>query len=168
MLKLEPTTESSATELKFAADRMLGKLAKWLRIMGQDVIYGQHLSGYGLIRTARMENRLVLTRDRKLRQKQPPDFLFIESDHYREQLRQVIQACGLSPLDKPFTRCLECNLILQPRSKVAIEKTVPAYVFSTQENFFGCPKCRRVYWPATHHQRMIEELRELDLHPPRI
>jgi uncharacterized protein len=168
MLKLKPTTESSATELKFATDRMLGKLAKWLRIMGQDVIYGQHLSGYGLIRTARMENRLVLTRDRKLRQKQPPDFLFIESDHYREQLRQVIQACGLSPLDKPFTRCLECNLILQPRSKAAIEKTVPAYVFSTQENFFGCPKCRRVYWPATHHQRMIEELRELDLHPPRI
>jgi len=122
MSKLKSTTESSATELKFAADRMLGKLAKWLRIMGQDVIYGQHLSGYGLIHTARMEHRLLLTRDRKLKKKQPPDFLFIESDHYREQLRQVIQTCGLSPLDRPFSRCLECNLILQPRSKAAIEK----------------------------------------------
>ena len=129
--------ETSAKEVKFAADRMLGKLAKWLRIMGQDVIYGQHLSGYGLIHAARAEHRLILTRDRELKRKQPPDFLFIESDHHREQLRQVIQACGLSPLDKAFTRCLECNLILQPRSKAAIEKAVPAYVFSTQENFFG-------------------------------
>jgi uncharacterized protein with PIN domain len=153
--------ETSAKEVKFAADRMLGKLAKWLRIMGQDVIYGQHLSGYGLIHTARMERRLILTRDRKLKKKQPPDFLFIESDHYREQLRQVIQACGFSPLDKSFTRCLECNLILQPRSKASVEKIVPPYVFATQENFSCCPECRRVYWPATHHERMIEELRGL-------
>jgi uncharacterized protein with PIN domain len=160
--------KTSAKAVKFAADRMLGKLAKWLRVMGQDVIYGQHLSGYGLIHAARAENRLILTRDRGLKKKQPPDFLFIEYDVYREQLGQVIQACGLSPLDKPLTRCLECNLILQPRSKAAIEKTVPAYVFSTQESFSWCPKCHRVYWPATHHQRMIEELRELALPQPRI
>jgi uncharacterized protein len=160
--------ETSAKEVKFAADRMLGKLAKWLRIMGQDVIYGQHLSGSGLVRAARAEDRLILTRDRGLKKKQPPDFLFIESDHYREQLRQVIQACGLSLLDKPFTRCLECNVILQPRSKMSVEKIVPPYVFSTQDNFSWCPKCRRVYWPATHHQRMVEELRELGLCQPGI
>jgi uncharacterized protein with PIN domain len=155
--------ETSGKEVKFAADRMLGKLAKWLRIIGHDVIYGKHLSGYGLIRAARLEDRLILTRDRKLKNKQPPDFLFIESDHHREQLRQVIQACGLNPMDKPFSRCLECNLILQPQSKAAVEKAVPAYVYSTQENFFSCPKCRRVYWPATHHERMLEELKQLAL-----
>jgi uncharacterized protein with PIN domain len=160
--------ETSAKEVKFAADRMLGKLAKWLRIMGQDVIYGQHLSGSGLVRAARKEDRLILTRDRGLKKKQPPDFLFIESDHYREQLRQVIQACGLGLLDTPFTRCLECNVILQPRSKMSVEKIVPPYVFSTQDNFSWCPKCRRVYWPATHHQRMVEELRELGLCQPGI
>jgi uncharacterized protein with PIN domain len=159
--------ETSAKEVKFAADRMLGKLAKWLRIMGQDVIYGQHLSGSGLVRAARAEDRLILTRDRGLKKKQPPDFLFIESDHYREQLRQVIQACGLGLLDTPFTRCLECNVILQPRSKMSVEKIVPPYVFSTQDNFSWCPQCRRVYWPATHHQRMVEELRELGLCQPR-
>ena len=63
--------------MKFAADRMLGRLAKWLRIIGQDVIYGRHLTGYGLIRAARAENRLILTRDRRLKQKQPPPLLFI-------------------------------------------------------------------------------------------
>ena len=161
MLKLETTTPSSATELRFAADRMLGKLAKWLRVMGHDVIYGEHLSGPGLIHVARSENRLILTRDRGLKKKQPPDYLFIESDHYREQLRQVIRACGLSPLDHAFTRCLECNLVLEPRSKAEVEKNVPPYVLATQEKFSWCPKCRRVFWPGTHHERMLEELRGL-------
>src|SRR5918992_508826 len=139
---------------------MLGKLAKWLRLMGQDVIYGPHLCGYGLIRAARQEGRLILTRDRRLKQKQPPDFLFIESDHYREQLRQVVRACKLDPLGRAFTRCAECNAVLQPRPKEAVETQVPPYVFSTQERFSACPKCRRIYWPATHHERMLAELRE--------
>ena len=155
--------ETSVRVQKFAADRMLGKLAKWLRAMGQDVIYGQHLSGYGLIRAARAENRLILTRDRGLKKKQPPDFLFVESNHYREQLRQVIKACGLNPLVNAFQRCLECNLILQPRSKASVENMVPPYVFSTQENYSWCPKCQRIFWPATHHERMIEELKGLEI-----
>jgi len=159
---IKSPTETYMRAQKFAADRMLGKLAKWLRAMGQDVIYGQHLSGYGLIRAARAENRLILTRDRGLKKKQPPDFLFVESNHYREQLRQVIKACGLNPLDNAFQRCLECNLILQPRSKASVENMVPPYVFSTQENYSWCPKCQRIYWPATHHQRMLEELKSLE------
>jgi uncharacterized protein with PIN domain len=130
--------------------------------MGHDVIYGQHLSGYGLIRAARKENRLILTRDRSLRMKQPPDFLFIESDCYIEQVRQVIRACRLRPSAHPFTRCLECNSVLQPCSKDLVEKIVPPYVFSTQEKFSWCPECRRVYWPATHQQRMLEELRKIE------
>lgn len=144
--------------LKFAADRMLGKLAKWLRIMGQDVIYGPHLTGYGLIRAARQEHRLILTRDGRLQQKQPPDFLFVESDRYREQLRQVVKACGLDPLAQAFTRCAECNTLLEARAKAAVEKFVPPYVFSTQERFSACPRCNRVYWPATHHEKMLAEL----------
>jgi uncharacterized protein len=156
----------SRAELKFAADRMLGRLARWLRVLGFDVIYGRHLSGYGLVRAARKENRLILTRDRRLKQKQPPEFILIESDHYPEQLRQVIQACGLTVGDALFTRCLECNAVLQPQAKAAVEKMVPPYVWATQENFFWCPKCRRVYWPATHHERMMEELRKIDILQP--
>jgi uncharacterized protein with PIN domain len=161
MLKLGTTTQRSAAEPRFAADRMLGKLAKWLRVMGHDVIYGQHLSGYGLIHAARAENRLILTRDRGLKNKHPPDFLFIESDHHHEQIRQVIQVCQFKPLAHPFTRCLECNIVLEPRPKASVENVVPPYVFATQENFSQCPKCRRVFWPATHHERMLEELRGL-------
>jgi uncharacterized protein len=158
----------SQNEIKFAADRMLGRLVKWLRVIGQDVIYGPHLTGYGLIRAARAESRLILTRDRRLKQKQPPPFIFIESNHYREQLRQVIKECGLNPGRCLFTRCVACNTVLQPRAKETVEKIVPPYVFSTQEKFSWCPTCQRVYWPATHHEKMLHELEKLGVTETRI
>jgi len=142
---------------------MLGRLVKWLRVLGHDVIYGQHLTGHGLIRAARVEGRLILTRDRRLKQKQPPPYLFIESNHYRDQLRQVIKECGLKPAQAMFTRCIECNTVLQPKAKESAEKNVPPYVFSTQEKFSWCPKCRRIYWSATHHDRMMTELEQLGM-----
>ena len=155
--------QSPALEVRFAADIMLGRLAKWLRILGEDVIYGAHLTGYGLIRAARLEKRLILTRDRSLKNKQPPPTLYLSSDHYREQLRQVIRDCGLAVEKRLFTRCLRCNTVLQGRTKDSIEKLVPPYVLSTQEKFFWCATCRRIYWPATHHQNMLDEIKSLEI-----
>src|ERR1043166_2773242 len=104
---------------------MLGRLVKWLRGIGQDVIYGPHLTGYGLIRAARQENRLILTRDRGLNKKQPPALIFIKSNHYDEQLRQVVETCRLKVADKLFTRCLTCNTLLQGRPKESVRGMVP-------------------------------------------
>lgn len=147
--------------MKFAADKMLGRLTRWLRVIGQDVTYGPHLSGYGLIREARREGRLILTRDRGLVRKNPPDYLMIQSDQFREQLKQVVQACRLEPFKEAFTRCVECNTVLQPVPKEAVRERVPPYVFSNQERFSFCLRCRRIYWPATHQQKMLEELKAL-------
>ena len=162
MSKSEDYRDIVNAEIKFAADRMLGRLVKWLRVLGCDVIYGPHLTGYGLIRAARAEGRLILTRDRRLKQKQPPPFIFIESDHYRDQLRQVVHECRLEIGGKLFTRCLQCNSSLQIRPKETVKQLVPAYVFATQEEFSWCSQCRRVYWPATHQQKMVEELGKID------
>jgi uncharacterized protein with PIN domain len=142
---------------------MLGKLAKWLRVLGQDVIYGRHLSGAGLIHAARQEDRIILTRDRRLRLKQPQDSIFIESDDHREQLRQVVSTFHLIPGDDLLKRCLICNFSLQPRSKTSVKQVVPEYVFSSQEHFYWCASCRRIYWPATHHQKMLQEIKNLQL-----
>jgi len=149
-------------DIKFAADKMLGKLARWLRIIGQDVTYGSELSGYGLTRAARREGRLILTRDRAIARKNPPPYLLIASDRFREQLKQVIEACRLDPLKNAFTRCVECNTLFEPIAKKAVEGKVPPYVFDTQEKFSFCRKCRRIYWPATHQQKMLEELKGLE------
>ena len=162
------TSDATASEVKFAADRMLGRLAKWLRVLGQDVVYGRHLSGYGLIHAARRENRLILTRDHGLKRKQPPPYLFIDSDRYPEQVRQVVRECGLKIGNSLFTRCLNCNSVLEPKAKEALQGVVPPYVFATQESFRSCPKCGRVYWPATHHDRMVEDLHKMGLREPGI
>ena len=153
-------------ELKFAADRMLGRLAKWLRIIGQDVIYGRHLSGRGLVRAATQERRVMLTRDRRIRRWNPDRCIFIRDDHFRGQLKQVVEDCGLDPFEGLLTRCVECNEPLQPMAKEQVEDTVPPYVFENQAVFSTCPGCRRVFWPATHQQLMVEELKRLGFTAP--
>ena len=140
---------------------MLGKLARWLRVIGQDVIYGAHLSGYGLIRSARREGRIVLTRDRVMVRRNPPNYLLVESDLFREQLKQVVAVFGIDPFKDAFTRCVECNSLLQPLPRESVREKVPPYVFETQERFSLCQGCQRIYWPATHQERMLAELKAM-------
>lgn len=158
--------DAGQQELKFAADKMLGRLAKWLRIIGQDVVYGQHLSGRGLVRAAARERRIMLTRDRRISRHNPDRTVFIRDDHFRAQLKQVVEDCGLDPFAALLTRCVECNESLQPITKDQVRDTVPPYVFETQEVFSVCPACRRTFWPATHQQQMMDELERLGFAPP--
>ena len=154
--------------VRFVADKMLGRLARWLRIIGQDVTYGIHLSGSEMVRAARREGRLILTRDRGIRKKSPPALLLIQSDHFREQLKQVVHVCGLDPFKDLFTRCVECNTPFDSVPKGSVEKKVPPYVFSTQEQFSFCRSCQRIYWPATHQQKMMDELKSMGFNTPGI
>ena len=143
-----PGAEAPAGTLPaFAVDKMLGRLARWLRILGHDVAYGPHLSGRTLVDCARRERRLLLTRDtRLLRDPDLPPHIFVASDHFREQLRQVADAV---PLGGAFLhRCLNCNRALEA---------------ATQEHFQRCPHCGRIYWPATHRSHMLDELTALGL-----
>jgi uncharacterized protein with PIN domain len=150
------------TTHRFAVDKMLGRLATWLRLIGQDATYGAHLSGRTLLRHARSEQRAVLTRDRRvLRARADVRVLFIESDHFREQLQQVVSAFGIDPFAQIFTRCARCNASVVPVPKAHVEARVPAYVFSTQERFVRCPHCQRIYWPATHYDRVRDELQRM-------
>jgi uncharacterized protein with PIN domain len=149
---------------KFLTDRMVGRLAKWLRILGCDTAYLPQLSPQGLMREARRQGRIILTRDtRLLRDKQAPPFLFIREDHFRQQLKQVVEAYCLDPLRMLFTRCAECNEILKMVKKEEIQEIIPPYVWQTQDEFRQCPGCRRIYWGATHKEHVMEELRRMGL-----
>lgn len=149
---------------RFLADRMVGKLARWLRLLGYDTAYLPQLSPEGVMREARRQERIILTRDsRIMRRKDAPALLFIESDRFREQLSQVVKALRLDPVEHLLTRCSECNERLQPIAKDNVRDRVPEYVWRTQAEFRCCPECRRLYWGATHKERMMEELRRLGL-----
>jgi len=150
--------------MRFAADRMLGRLARWLRIIGQDVAYGAHLSGATLVQTARHEGRVILTRDTRLvRRRGLPPHLFVTSDHFREQLRQVVSAFDLASPIGVLTRCLDCNEELLETDRGCVRDRVPPYVWATQERFMTCRRCHRIFWGATHLERMREELAGLGI-----
>jgi len=152
---------------RFAVDKMLGRLATWLRILGYDTTYGAHLGGRTLVRHARVQERIVLTRDRRLLRERPcPPLLFITSDHFRDQLRQVINAYRLDPFALLFTRCARCNLKVSPIPRERVVERVPPYVADTQTQFVICPGCGRLYWPATHVESARQELETLGFKCP--
>ncbi|TMB60554.1 MAG: hypothetical protein E6J60_00600 [Deltaproteobacteria bacterium] len=158
-----PEVPGPSQGVRFAADRMLGRLARWLRILGHDVAYGPHLGGRTLVRCARQEGRLILTRDTRLeRDPELPPHLFVTSDHFREQLRQVAAAVpiGGAPL---LRRCLDCNRVLDEVPRERAEGRVPPFVYQQHERFLACAGCARLYWPATHRAHMLRELVALGL-----
>lgn len=144
---------------RFVADKMLGRLARWLRILGCDVLYGSNFSGKGLLREARRSGRIVLTRDRRLvRDPEMPAHLFVEEDRFRDQLRQVVSAFGLDPFAGVFRRCVECNTVLDEIGREEVASRVPEFVYATQQRFRRCPRCQHLYWDATHVARVRAEL----------
>ena len=147
---------------RFAADCMVGKLAKWLRAFGFDVWYDPFAEDAEVAAAARERGAILLTRDTGLRSVPGVRVLFIESDHVEEQLQQV---AGQAPLDlalaQPLTRCTACNGELRTASREEVWPRVPPFIYLTQERFAACPECGRVYWNGTHVARLRERLAEL-------
>lgn len=151
--------------MKFIADSMLGRLARWLRIMGYDTSYSSFISDRELIKKGREEKRIILTRDTNLiKCKLVKDYLFIKSDNLEEQIRQVGACCNVPPpctVPLPFSRCLLCNQEIREVKKEKIKDKVPPYVYKTQDRFAWCPQCGRIYWEGTHVERAKKRLSEI-------
>lgn len=150
-------------DMKFIADEMLGKLARWLRMLGYDTVYNTPTTDSSLVNQAFREQRIIITRDTRLvERKLIPRYILIKSDKYIEQLRQVIKELNLVP-DKNlfFSRCLLCNTEIEPIPKGVIKTKVPPYVYETQDNFLHCPRCDRIYWAGTHVEKAKGKLQEV-------
>jgi uncharacterized protein with PIN domain len=143
---------------KFIADVMVGKLARWLRVLGLDVAYSNAFIDDEVVRLAEAEDRIILTRDTGLVARRPAKrCLLIESDDYKEQLRQVVQTFDLKDF-KIFSRCLECNTRLRDVDKEEVFEKVPPYVYLTQNRFAQCASCGRIYWHGTHADEMWKRI----------
>jgi uncharacterized protein with PIN domain len=146
--------------MKLLADAMLGRLAKWLRILGHDTLYFPGLDDRDLVRIARAENRLLLTRDRELTRRKGLKSYLIESDRFEDQLGQLLRDLGLDSESLP-ARCARCNTALASISRQEAKGRLPPYVFQRHDHFTLCPHCDRVYWQGTHWQRMRERIDEI-------
>ncbi len=148
--------------MRFAADRMLGKLAKWLRILGYDTLYSNTLSNDRFLALAD-EDRILLSRDTRLVGKVAPDrLIFVEANDPRMQIRGLIRQLGLKPQpDEFFSRCAVCNGLLEPVEPEDVVGKVPDYIWTSHNEFSECKTCERIYWPGSHLARSRREIRRL-------
>ncbi|MBI4188678.1 MAG: Mut7-C RNAse domain-containing protein [Chloroflexi bacterium] len=151
--------------MKFIVDNNVGKLAKWLRMMGYDTLFFAGRDDSELVAAALAEDRVILTRDTRIMKRRVVisgqlKAILIENDRPEEQKKQVSEALNLNPQLKPFTICLECNQPLVTRDKKEVRGLVPPYVFQTQDKYMECPVCHRIYWQGTHWRAMTGELKK--------
>jgi uncharacterized protein with PIN domain len=147
--------------MRFVADCMLGKLAKWLRMLGYDTVYISGADDDDLVRIAVREDRVLLTRDNKLceRRMVRKRCVFVDWGTTSQQVRQVFKQLGLR-LDSQmlFTRCTVCNSEITPLAKSEVKDRVPPYVYNTQDQYGYCGACDKIYWRGTHVQHVLEAL----------
>ena len=153
----------SISNPKFIVDSNVGKLTKWLRMMGYDTLFFNGSNDSGMVATALNEGRVILTRDTQIMKRRVVTSgqlkaILIQSDEPERQMQQTINTLNLDCQFRPFAICLECNQPLLERSKQQIKDLVPLYVFQTQSQYMECPACHRIYWRGTHWQAMIRKL----------
>jgi len=147
-------------QLRFAADAMLGKLAKWLRIVGYDTAYYSDIDDARLIGLAHAEDRFILTRDTALaRRLAPASFLFIMDNEPLSQFVQTIRELGLVvDRERIFSLCTLCNMPLENVDRESVRDVVPEYTFTVNETYTRCGSCGRIYWTGTHRERVLRRL----------
>ncbi len=145
----------------FAAEKTLGKLAKWLRLLGFDTLYESEVTADEFIENLG-NDRILLTRTQHMRTKPTISrLIFVQSDHWVEQLKQIILELGLNAAQtRPFSRCLHCNILIVTAEKDALWGRVPDYIFESHDHFLTCPKCAKVYWSGSHTERGLEMIQK--------
>lgn len=148
------------TEVRFLADAMLGRLARWLRFLGFDVLYLRDTEDSQLVRIARAEGRVLLTRDRGIPARFRVPCILIESEQLNNQIKQITE---LYPPKEELigTRCLVCNTLLVTATKQEAADNVPEYVLHNHKNFFRCPDCGRFYWEGSHMKKLQDSIDEI-------
>jgi len=150
--------------MKFLCDRMLGTLAKWLRILGFDTLFANsNVEDEKLLKLAKDEERILITRDKNLTidaRRENIKVIKIISTDINDQLRQVIKN---TKIDENFflSRCLLCNNLVEKISKKNVKKIVPDRVYENNKKFWYCKICDKVYWKGSHFDNMIQKIKQL-------
>jgi len=142
---------------------MLGSLAKWLRIMGLDTTYYRAIDDRDLVKKAKQEQRILLTRDSGLcSSKMIGKHIFIHSNETMLQLKEVLLSCGITPVQiQAFKRCPLCNGILLSVNRRDIFFDIPEHVLQSASAFLKCSDCGKVYWEGSHKIRMDAEIESI-------
>ena len=140
--------------MKFVADGMLGRLARWMRLLGEDVLYLKDTDDEELIKAALEEKRALLTSDVALYRRaraQNADAYVVEGKTESDRLAEIARIFRI-PLeaDPNRSRCAICNGSTVATQKRRIEGKVPGKVFARNMDFWMCSSCGKIYWKGGH------------------
>ncbi|HVO65032.1 MAG TPA: Mut7-C RNAse domain-containing protein [Syntrophales bacterium] len=147
--------------MKFITDANLGKLAKWLRILGYNTVFYTGDADHNFLRKAEDEGRVALTRKKDVEERQfSGQLVVIHNDQVQKQLEEVIDKLNLFPdSERLFSICLRCNELLIRVNKEEVSGLVPDHIYASHTEFHMCPYCRGIFWPGTHMDNARRYLR---------
>jgi uncharacterized protein with PIN domain len=150
--------------VKFIADGMLGKLTRWLRMLGQDVMYSTQLEDTELLEVAKKKRRVLLTRDSELYQRaigKGIEAFYVEGRTEAEKLAELAERFGfLLTIDLTRSRCPRCNAKIRSTPKETLAGKVETNTFIYYDEFWKCSKCGRIYWQGSHWDGIRATLEE--------
>ncbi len=148
--------------MKFVVTQELGKLGRWLRMLGFDTSYYKSRDSARLVILSLQEKRIVVTRSRSSRLPQKAAVV-VSSDNLFGQLKELFQEKSLKvEKDKIFSRCTLCNNLLEPIEKEKVKEKVPKAVYKEKINFTNCSNCGKIYWPGSHWRKIQEVVKLLN------
>lgn len=146
--------EAPLRDPRFVVDCNLGRLARYLRLLGFDCTYHNGFTDSEVAAISQRERRIVLTRDRRLlHRKIITHGLFVRAEQPRDQVREVLRRLHLHALVRPYTRCARCNGLLAPVEKDVIAGRLQPKTRRYYDEFLQCRQCRQLYWAGSHHER---------------
>lgn len=148
--------------MKFIADGMLGKLTRWLRMLGHNVKYSNRLDDAQLVKIAKKEHRILLTRDLELYQQATAkgvNVLYLKGKTEAEKLAEIAKRFKIElEIDMTTSRCPKCNARIKPVPKERVVDKVEKSTFLYYNKFWECPKCGQIYWQGAHWTRIGKTL----------
>jgi uncharacterized protein with PIN domain/sulfur carrier protein ThiS len=140
---------------RFVLDTHLGRLARYLRMLGLDTLYRNDYRDDELARLSRGDDRILLTRDIGLLKRSiVRRGYWVRADGSEAQLAEIVRRFDLVGSISPFGRCLRCNGLLEPIAREVIEDRLPLRTRHEQVDFRRCPTCGGIYWKGSHYDRM--------------
>ncbi|MEM2281727.1 MAG: Mut7-C RNAse domain-containing protein [Candidatus Bathyarchaeia archaeon] len=148
--------------MRFIADGMLGKLTRWLRMLGHNVKYSNKLDDTMLMAIAKKERRILLTRDLELYQQATAKGIqafYVDGQTEAEKLAKIARKFGISlDIDMAKSRCPKCNAQVKLIQKEKVAGKVKESTYIHYNEFWECPKCGQIYWQGAHWTRIRKTL----------
>jgi len=155
--EVQPLHKKPLRNLIFICDSHLGKLCKYMRMLGFDTLYFNNISKSKIIDISIKEKRIIVTRNYKLiKDCNVSHIVLIKSDNAKEQILEIISKLDLSESIEPFTRCLKCNEIIESIEKQDIYNLLPEKTKKYFDHFYICKNCNKIYWEGSHYENMLK------------